>query len=74
MSVLEGPGMTETHRAFMRGRYVALRDRDRIVEAYAAAERRGAVVRRSNRHGIDPDEYARRLYADGARRGWLTTQ
>jgi hypothetical protein len=46
-------------------------DRERTVAAYAAAERRGEVARRSNVRAMDPDDYARRLFADGARRGWI---
>ena len=37
-------------------------DDDKVVAAYAAAERRGDVRRASN---------ARRLYADGIAKGWL---
>jgi hypothetical protein len=43
----------------------------KVVAAYAAAERRGAVQRASNVRDIDPEEYARRLYADGVAKGWL---
>lgn len=46
-------------------------DQDKVVAAYAAAERRGDLRRASNVHGITPEEYARRLYADGVAKGWL---
>jgi hypothetical protein len=46
-------------------------DQDEVVAAYAAAERRGDVKRASNVHGITPEEYARRLYADGVAKGWI---
>jgi hypothetical protein len=46
-------------------------DQDKVVAAYAAAERRGDVQRASNVRDIDPEEYARRLYADGVAKGWL---
>jgi len=47
------------------------RDRDRAIEAYAAAERRGDVPRRRNGRGISPEQYAIRLFADGINKGWL---
>ena len=46
-------------------------DQDKVVAAYAAAERHGDVRRASNVHGITPEEYARRLYADGVAKGWI---
>ena len=46
-------------------------DYDKVVAAYAAAERRGEVRRTSNVHAIAPEEYARRLYADGVAKGWI---
>jgi len=46
-------------------------DQDKVVAAYAAAERCGDVQRASNVRDIDPEEYARRLYADGVAKRWL---
>lgn len=46
-------------------------DRDKVVAAYAAAERRGDVKRASNVLGMEPEEYADRLYRDGVTRGWI---
>lgn len=46
-------------------------DHDRIVAAYAAAERSGAVQRASNVRGMEPEEYAERLYQDGLKKRWL---
>jgi hypothetical protein len=46
-------------------------DHDKVVAAYAAAERRGDVKRALNVHDIEPEEYARRLYADGVAKGWM---
>ena len=46
-------------------------DRDKVVAAYAAAERRGDVKRASNVRGMAPEEYAGRLYADGVKKGWI---
>lgn len=46
-------------------------DHDRIVAAYAAAERSGNVKRASNVRGMEPEEYAERLYQDGIKKGWL---
>jgi len=45
-------------------------DHDKVVAAYAAAERRGDGRRASNVHDITPEEYARRLHADGVAKGW----
>jgi HEPN superfamily Swt1-like protein len=47
-------------------------DDERIVREYAAAEKRGEVVRKRNTYGLSPDDYARRLLADGIRKGWLS--
>ena len=46
-------------------------DHDKVVAAYAAAERRGDVTRASNVLGMEPEEYAQRLYRDGIKKGWL---
>ena len=46
-------------------------DRDRVVKAYAEAERRGEVQRKSNKHGISPEGYATALFADGVKKGWF---
>lgn len=43
----------------------------KTVAAYADAERRGEVQRRSNKNGMPPERYAARLFADGKVRGWL---
>ena len=45
-------------------------DHDGVVAAYAAAEWRGEVTRASNVRGMEPEEYAERLYRDGTSRGW----
>ena len=46
-------------------------ERERVIDAYAAAERRGEAARNSNVGGIDARQYASRLYSDGIRKGWL---
>ena len=46
-------------------------DHDKVVAAYAAAERRGDVMRASNVHDMTPEEYAQALYRDGVKKGWL---
>src|SRR5262245_51310033 len=46
-------------------------DELRTVNEYAAAERRGEVFRERNVHGVDAEQYARRLLEDGRRKGWL---
>jgi hypothetical protein len=47
------------------------RDEDRVVREYAAAERRGDVQRTRNVSGLTPEEYARALWADAMKKGWL---
>lgn len=64
--------MKRTQRDLMRE--LALRlggDETLIVRAYADAEQRGDVIRTSNSLGIEAEEYARRLYADAVKKGWL---
>lgn len=64
---------TRTQRDMMRelhGRYRG--NAERIIRAYAEAEERGEVERRSDRHGLTPDQYARALWADAERKGWIT--
>lgn len=56
--------MRELHRCFNG-------DHDQVVAAYAEAERRGDVTRASNVRDMEPEEYARRLYADGVAKGWI---
>lgn len=46
-------------------------DVDKCVEAYAKAELAGEVPRKSNKHNISAHRYARSLYRDGIRKGWL---
>ena len=61
-----------TQRDVMRNLYRRIGgDRDQVVAAYAAAERRGEVTRASNVRNVEPEEYAGRLYADGVKKGWL---
>jgi hypothetical protein len=45
---------------------------ERAIAAYAAAERRGDVRRASNKKGMTSESYARSLYGDGMRKGWLS--
>ncbi len=42
-----------------------------VCPLYAQGERDGVVQRRSNKHGISPEDYAVRLYRDGERKGWF---
>lgn len=44
---------------------------DSVIAAYAEAERRREVGRNSNEYGLTAEEYARRLLADGLKKGWL---
>ena len=66
------PGTVASQRDTMRqivGEVGA--DENAIIERYAAAERAGEVERQSNDYDLNPEEYARRLLADGIRKGWL---
>ena len=42
-----------------------------VCMAYAAAERRGEVNRNSDKYGLTPEDYARRLWRDGLKKGWF---
>ena len=58
----------------MRELYARFGDnKDRCVAAYAAAERRGEVVRTSKQSGKTPEAYASGLFNEGLefRKGWL---
>ena len=46
-------------------------DEEKLVQEYAAAERRGEVRRNSNKSGLTPEGYARALWRDGVRKAWL---
>lgn len=62
----------ETQREAMVRIFASVnRDEDRAIREYAAAERCGEVARRRNKHGIDPEAYARALLKDGLKKGWL---
>ncbi len=47
--------------------------KEQIILAYASSEREGKVPRESNVGHVSPDQYARMLYADGLRVGWIRT-
>ncbi|HRN51916.1 MAG TPA: Swt1 family HEPN domain-containing protein [Gemmatimonadaceae bacterium] len=62
----------ESQREIMARIFVAAgRDEERAIREYAAAELRGEVVRKSNKHGLDAESYARALLNDGLKKGWL---
>lgn len=46
-------------------------DEEPIVREYARAERDGEVGGGSNTHGLTPEQYARALWRDAVRRGWI---
>lgn len=61
-----------SQRAVMRSIYAACSgDIERTISGYAAAERNGTVVRKSDISGMSPDAYARALLLDGLKKGWL---
>jgi len=46
-------------------------NKSRIIQEYATAELEGKVVRFSNRGNRSGDQYAKELYREGVKRGWL---
>jgi hypothetical protein len=46
-------------------------NKEQVIEAYANAERRGTIMRKSNNYAKSPETYARGLWSDGMRKGWL---
>lgn len=61
-----------TQRSVMRDIYRHFDgNHDKVVAAYAAAERLGQVGRASNIRGMESAEYAERLFRDGVRRDWI---
>ena len=65
-------GSVASQRDKMRELYQrCAQDEEKTITAYAAAEQRGEVHRRSNDYALNHEEYARRLLADGLRKGWL---
>lgn len=44
---------------------------ERIVHEYAAAEERGEVERKKNSHGLTSEQYARALWNDAVKKGWI---
>ena len=64
--------MRMTQRDIMRRFYRQHRGNpDQTIRAFLVAERYGDVRRASNYSNIDVLTYARVLFADGLRRGWL---
>lgn len=47
-------------------------DKECVVREYAEAERRGEVRRKSNSHGLTPEQYARALWKDAVKKGWIS--
>ena len=46
-------------------------DKSVVIAKYAQAERTGKAQRLSDEHSTAPEEYARRLWEDGIKKGWL---
>jgi len=65
-------GKTMTQRDKMRELFrLHPNNFDTIIRKYADAEKRREVQRRSNVRQMDAHEYAKRLLADGLKKGWL---
>jgi hypothetical protein len=47
-------------------------DEERVVREFAAAEERGEVERKSNSHRITAEQYARALWNDAVKKGWIS--
>ena len=62
-----------TQRNKMRDLFAHFRgDEDLTVNAYAKAEQRGEIARKSNSHNWNSVQYAKALLRDGKRRHWIT--
>ena len=62
----------KTQRDMMRESYRRYgQDEERVVREYAAAEERGEVERKSNSQDHNSIQYARALWKDGVRKGWI---
>jgi len=46
-------------------------DEERVIREYAEAEKRGEVKRKSNSHNFTAEQYARALWNDAVKKGWL---
>ena len=46
-------------------------DEDAVCAAYADAEADGEVIRKSNAYDRTPEEYARALWRDAEKKGWI---
>jgi hypothetical protein len=61
-----------TQRDYMRKLFVEMGgDVGKACAAYARAERDGIVARSRNTHDMTPEDYARALWNDGVKKGWL---
>jgi hypothetical protein len=47
-------------------------NQERVVREYASSEEKGDVERKSNTHRWTAEQYARALWRDGVRRGWIS--
>jgi hypothetical protein len=45
---------------------------DAVCERYAQAEQDGEVERKRNENDLSPEQYARALWQDGIRKGWIS--
>jgi len=61
-----------TQRDYMRTLYQRHRCSEAdIVRAYADGERNGIVHRNQNKYNLTPESYAKALYKDGTKKGWI---
>ena len=68
----ESSGDRMTQREEMRQLFRLLGgDKEAVIEAYANAERTGEVSRLRNASGFGTQQYARALWNDGEKKGWL---
>jgi hypothetical protein len=67
-----GTPRPRTQRAVMRDLFLEYGgDTERIISAYANAERNGQALRSRNSSDLRPEQYARALLSDGLKKGWL---
>lgn len=64
---------TAKQRDYMRRLFVEMDgNMSKACAAYARAERDGIVARSRNTHDMTPEDYAKALWNDGVKKGWLT--
>lgn len=69
----DGLDVQQGQRDFLRSavEHLIRDNKDRLIDAYAEAERSGRVQRQHNGRGMSAQEYGARLIQDALGKGWL---